>query len=43
MRCYLQYFQLPGEGQKVDRVMQHFAQKFYRDNPDSVFSHADAA
>jgi brefeldin A-inhibited guanine nucleotide-exchange protein len=43
MRNYLHYFQLPGEGQKVDRVMLQFAQKFFKDNPDSVFYSADAA
>jgi len=42
MRTYLQYFQLPGEGQKVDRIMLQFAQKFFKDNNDSVFVSADA-
>ena len=37
LRQYLNYFELPGESQKVDRVMQVFAGKFVKDNPE-VFS-----
>jgi Sec7-like guanine-nucleotide exchange factor len=27
-------FRLPGEGQKVDRIMEKFGEKYCRDNPD---------
>lgn len=27
-------FRLPGEGQKVDRIMEKFGEKFWRDNPE---------
>ena len=42
MRLYLSGFQLPGEAQKIDRIMQKFAAKYYEDNPNS-FTHADCA
>lgn len=38
MRHYLSLFELPGEGQKIDRVMQAFASKFFQDNPNSFKS-----
>lgn len=31
LRSFLSGFRLPGEGQKVDRIMQQFAQKYYQD------------
>ena len=33
IRLFLTSFRLPGEGQTVDRMMQKFAEKFYKDNP----------
>ena len=42
LRVYLDYFVLPGEGQKIDRVMQVFAGKYFQDNPKS-FNSATAA
>ncbi|CAG9324857.1 unnamed protein product [Blepharisma stoltei] len=42
LRVFLSSFRLPGEGQKVDRIMQTFAAKFHNDNPN-IFSNADAA
>lgn len=38
LRIYLDYFVLPGEGQKIDRVMQVFAGKYFKDNPRSFNS-----
>ena len=42
LRQYLNYFELVGESQKVDRVMQVFAGKFVKDNPE-VFSSSTGA
>ncbi len=42
LREYLNHFYLPGESQKIDRVMQAFASKFFKDNPRS-FNSANAA
>ena len=42
IRFYLSSFQLPGEGQKIDRIMQHFANKYSIDNP-TEFKRADLA
>jgi len=42
LRLYLSTFQLPGEGQKVDRITEKFAAKFCLDNPD-LFESADSA
>jgi brefeldin A-inhibited guanine nucleotide-exchange protein len=42
LRQFLQHFRLPGEAQKIDRIMLKFASRFTKDNPDS-FSSADTA
>lgn len=42
IRQYLAGFQLPGEGQKIDRIMEKFAAKYYADNVDT-FDTADVA
>ncbi len=34
MREYLQAFKLPGEAQKIDRLIEGFAKKYVTDNPD---------
>ncbi|OHT00781.1 Sec7 domain containing protein [Tritrichomonas foetus] len=39
-RQFLQKFQVPGEAQMIDRVMEQFGSKFYNDNP-TLFSCAD--
>ena len=39
-RQFLQKFQIPGEAQMIDRVMEQFGSKFYNDNP-TLFSCAD--
>jgi hypothetical protein len=39
-RQFLSKFQIPGEAQMIDRVMEQFGRKFYNDNP-SLFSCAD--
>jgi len=33
-RRYLFIFLLPGEAQKIDRIMEAFAQRYYECNPD---------
>ncbi len=43
LRVFLDKFYLPGEGQKIDRVMQVFASQFYNDNPTTIFKSASAA
>ena len=42
LRKYLSTFQLPGEGQKIDRIVENFASKYHNDNPD-LYATADTA
>ena len=39
-RTFLSSFQIPGEAQMIDRVMEQFGQKYYNDNP-TLFSSAN--
>ena len=39
-RQFLSSFQIPGEAQMIDRVMEQFGQKYYNDNP-TLFSSPD--
>lgn len=40
LREFLSSFHLPGEGQKIDRIMEHFAQGYCASNP-TIFSNPD--
>ncbi|KAF8109530.1 hypothetical protein N665_0094s0002 [Sinapis alba] len=42
IRFFLRGFRLPGEAQKIDRIMEKFAERFCKCNPNS-FSSADTA
>lgn len=42
IRQFLNGFRLPGEAQKIDRIMEKFAERFCRCNP-KAFSSADTA
>jgi hypothetical protein len=42
IRYYLSGFRLPGEAQKIDRIMEKFAERYTNQNP-TVFPTADAA
>lgn len=42
IREFLKGFRLPGEAQKIDRIMEKFAERYCRDNP-GLFESADAA
>ncbi|KAJ3411239.1 Brefeldin A-inhibited guanine nucleotide-exchange protein 2 [Chytridiales sp. JEL 0842] len=42
LRGFLQTFRLPGESQKIDRIMEKFADRYCENNPD-VFAKADTA
>ncbi|KAF9913913.1 Protein transport protein sec71 [Lobosporangium transversale] len=42
LRIFLQSFRLPGEAQKIDRIMEKFANRYCDTNP-KVFAHADTA
>eukprot|EP00198_Chlamydomonas_reinhardtii_P013970 XP_001703307.1 SEC7/BIG-like ARF-GEF [Chlamydomonas reinhardtii] len=42
LRAFLAPFRLPGEAQKIDRLMEAFAERYVRDNP-AAFRNADAA
>ena len=42
LRLFLFSFQLPSEGQKIDRIIEHFASKYYNDNP-TLLTNADSA
>jgi len=39
MRNFLSSFRLPGEAQKIDRIMERFAIRFCEQNP-SIFDHS---
>ena len=41
IRFFLSTFQLPGEGQKIDRILQNFGAKYYNDN-NNIYESADA-
>lgn len=43
MKHFLTFFDLPGEGQKVDRIVQVFARKYIHDNPTTVYKSSTAA
>uniref|UniRef100_A0A7I4C777 SEC7 domain-containing protein n=1 Tax=Physcomitrium patens TaxID=3218 RepID=A0A7I4C777_PHYPA len=42
IRMFLNGFRLPGEAQKIDRIMEKFAERYCRDNPN-LFKNADTA
>ncbi|XP_010520510.1 PREDICTED: brefeldin A-inhibited guanine nucleotide-exchange protein 5-like [Tarenaya hassleriana] len=42
IREFLQGFRLPGEAQKIDRIMEKFAERYCADNP-GLFRNADTA
>ncbi|RAL42676.1 hypothetical protein DM860_009183 [Cuscuta australis] len=42
IREFLRGFRLPGEAQKIDRMMEKFAERYCADNPD-LFKNADTA
>lgn len=42
LRLHLSGFRLPGEAQKIDRIMEKFASRYCECNPD-IFANADAA
>ncbi|KAK6140598.1 hypothetical protein DH2020_025662 [Rehmannia glutinosa] len=42
IRAFLQGFRLPGEAQKIDRIMEKFAERYCKCNP-KVFTTADTA
>ncbi|KAG6582539.1 Brefeldin A-inhibited guanine nucleotide-exchange protein 5, partial [Cucurbita argyrosperma subsp. sororia] len=42
MREFLKGFRLPGEAQKIDRIMEKFAERYCADNP-GLFKNADTA
>lgn len=42
IRAFLQGFRLPGEAQKIDRIMEKFAERFCKCNP-KTFTSADTA
>ncbi|HAT6976694.1 TPA: RalF [Legionella pneumophila] len=42
LRAFLKAFKLPGEAQKIDRLVQSFSEAYSKQNPD-VVSNADAA
>merc|ERR1740123_342079 len=42
LRRFLSVFRLPGEAQKIDRMMEKFAEKYCNDNPN-MFANADCA
>uniref|UniRef100_A0A061RZG9 Brefeldin a-inhibited guanine nucleotide-exchange protein 2-like n=1 Tax=Tetraselmis sp. GSL018 TaxID=582737 RepID=A0A061RZG9_9CHLO len=43
IRKFLADFRLPGEAQKIDRLMEKFAERYFMDNPSSLFKSADVA
>lgn len=43
LRVYLKAFKLPGEAQKIDRLVEEFSKKYCADNADTEFANQDAA
>ncbi len=43
LRFYLDQFKLPGEAQKIDRIVEKFAEAYIRGNPEAAISNRDAA
>ena len=43
LRRFLDVFRLPGEAQKIDRLMEAFAKKYYAGHREGFFRSADAA
>ena len=43
LREFLKAFKLPGEAQKIDRLVESFASKYYEQNTTTDINHADAA
>ena len=43
LRLYMDAFRPPGEGQKIDRLMQVFGRRYYNEVPDSGLKSEDAA
>lgn len=43
LRLFMDAFRPPGEGQKIDRIMQVFGQRYYEQMPDAGLKNADAA
>ncbi|KAF8558936.1 Sec7-domain-containing protein [Imleria badia] len=43
LRLFLQAFRLPGEGQKIDRFMLKFAERYIAGNSQTPFKNADTA
>lgn len=44
LRLFLAGFRLPGEAQKIDRMMEKFASRYVESNPtQTIFASADAA
>eukprot|EP00951_Prasinocladus_malaysianus_P047238 scaffold649520_cov46-Prasinocladus_malaysianus.AAC.1 len=43
IRKFLADFRLPGEAQKIDRLMEKFAERYYMFSPEGFFKSADTA
>eukprot|EP00873_Tetraselmis_striata_P021183 jgi/Tetstr1/441447/TSEL_029692.t1 len=43
IRMFLADFRLPGEAQKIDRLMEKFAERFFMCSPENMFKSADVA
>lgn len=43
LRLFMDAFRPPGEGQKIDRIMQVFGKRYYEQVPDAGLKNADAA
>ena len=41
MRIFLSTFQLPSEGQQIDRILESFSNKYFFDNKNSFFPNSD--
>ena len=42
LRYYLDHFTLPGESQQVDRIMQKFSEKYFKDTAGGTFRSSDS-
>lgn len=40
LRRFLYKFRLPGEAQKIDRIMERFAQQYFKNNSEMAVFHS---
>lgn len=42
LRCFMESFRLPGESQKIERILEAFSERFYEQQSSEIFVNKDA-